>query len=93
MNRTQRDIKWLADGIVSGAIRRGIPERLECLAAWHRTVAEAEKAGRGETHDYATASEAYSEAIDRLHKAGVGIPEGEFTFSPCCGPDLPEVLQ
>jgi hypothetical protein len=33
--RTERDLHWLAENFSTGRIVRGIPERLECLAAWN----------------------------------------------------------
>lgn len=80
--RTERDLRWLAESFSAGRITRGLPERLECLAAWHRLALEA-KAGN-ELSDHAAA---YVAACERLRAAGVDPSEGEFTFSPCCGPD------
>ncbi len=89
MTRTERDLRWLADNICAKRIVRGIPERLEALAAWHRNVQEAEKAANGEPNDHDIAQHAYFLATARLRDAGVGVPTGELTLSPCCGPDLP----
>lgn len=89
--RTERDLRWLAVNFSAGNIQRGIPERLECLAAWHRTNLEAEKARQGQAHSYEEANAAYAAAIGRMLAAGVGEPEGDFTFSPCCGPDDPHI--
>ena len=87
--RTTRDLAWLADNFSTMRITRGIAERLECLAAWHRVGVEAEKGLAGEPNDYAGAGRAYAASIERLRASGVGPSEGQFTFSPCCGPDLP----
>jgi len=86
--RTERDLNWLAANFSAGHITRGIAERLECLAAWHRTVLEAEKAGSGMPSDYGRASAVYRACVERLRESGVGPAVGEYTFSPCCGPDL-----
>ncbi len=86
--RTERDLRWLAVNFTAGNITKGLPERLECLAAWHRVGVEANKAANGEPHKHTEASLAFNETVDRLHAAGVGYSEGEFTFSPCCGPDV-----
>ncbi len=86
--RTERDLRWLAVNFTAGNIVRALPERLECLAAYHRTVVEAEKASNNEPNDFNGASGAYAAAIDRLHAAGVGPSEGALTFSPSCGPDI-----
>lgn len=86
-SRTDRDLRWLAVNFTAGKIVRALPERLECLAAYHRTVLEAEKMANGESNDYVGASEAYVAAIDRLRAAGVLPLEGDLSFSPCCGPD------
>ena len=87
--RTERDLRWIAVSFTSGNITRGLPERLECLAAYHRTVVEAEKASNGQQNEYHAASRAYEAAIFRLRQAGVDESSGELTFSPCCGPDAP----
>lgn len=85
--RTERDLRWLAESFSAGRIARGIPERLECLAAWWRVVAEADKALSNEPNDYDGANAALSTSIGRMRAAGVGESDGEFTFSPWCGPD------
>ncbi len=87
--RTERDLYALANAFSTGKITQGLPERLECLAAWHRLSIEAEKSGDGQPHNYEAAGEAYMTSIKRLHMAGVDFSDGEFTFSPCMGPDLP----
>lgn len=87
--RTERDLRALAVNFSAGAIKRGLPERLECLAAWHRAVIEAEKAEKGEPNDYLGATEKEALATERLRVAGVGQADGEFAMSPCMGPDLP----
>lgn len=89
-SRTERDLQWLADNFSSQNIMRGLPERLECLAAWHRMVIEAEKSANREPNNFEIASKAYAEAFRRLPEVGVGPTEGEYAFSPCLGPDLPE---
>jgi len=86
--RTERDLSWLAANFSAGHITRGLAERLECLAAWHRTVLEAEKAESGMPNDFGRASAMYQSSVERLREAGVGPAVGEYTFSPCCGPDL-----
>jgi len=86
--RTERDLNWLAVNFSAGHITRGLAERLECLAAWHRTVLEAEKAASGMTSDFGRASVMYRASVERLQEAGVGPSVSEYTFSPCCGPDL-----
>ncbi len=86
---TERDLRWLAVNYSAGRITKGLPERLECLAAWHRMVVEAEKASSGGIGDWEAASRAYGDALARLRAAGVADSEGEFAFSPCCGPDAP----
>lgn len=85
--RTERDLRWLAVSFSAGIITQALPERLECLAAYHRTVVEAGKQANGEPNDYDGASRAYVVAIDRLRAAGVFPSEGEFAYSPCCGSD------
>lgn len=87
--RTERDLRILAAHFSDGRIVRALPERLECLAAWHRMVIEAEKANDGRPNSYAEMSAAYSSTIDRMEAAGVGLAQGVYTFSPCMGPDLP----
>lgn len=90
--RTERDLRALAVGFSAANIKNGLPERLECLAAYHRTVVEADKASAGQPHAYDAADREYATSIKRLRDAGVDFPEGEFTFSPCMGPDLPDVF-
>jgi hypothetical protein len=85
--RTERDLRWLAESFSAQRIVRGIPERLECLAAWHRLCQEAEKAQCGETNAYVVAEAAYATAVKRLHAVGVGPSDGENVNSPSCGPD------
>lgn len=88
--RTERDLRWLAVNFSVGNISAAtLSARLECLAACHRQVIEAEKASNSEPHDFPGAVNAYNLAIASLHAAGVGQPEGEFSLSPCCGPDIP----
>lgn len=87
--RTERDLTALAAAFSDGRAARAVPERLECLAAWHRMVIEAEKANDGQPNAYTVASVAYSAAIDRMLTAGVSASEGKYTFSPCMGPDAP----
>ena len=88
--RTERDLRALAVGFSTGKIQRGLPERLEALAAALRVYVESTKAVRGEPHDFRGAVLAENAAVDRLRAAGVLPGEGEFTFSPCMGPDAPE---
>lgn len=85
--RTERDLRWLAVNFSLGNITNTLPERLECLAAYHRFTIEAEKKANGEPHDYDSAARAYDTAVDRMRAAGVGLSEGELSHSPCCGPD------
>lgn len=87
--RTERDLTAIAAAFSDGRIACALPERLECLAAWHRMALEAEKANAGQPNAYAVASVAYSAAIDRMLTAGVAASEGKYTFSPCMGPDVP----
>jgi hypothetical protein len=87
--RTERDLRWLAEEFSAGKITRGIPERLECLAAWHRVSIQAEFAVNGQPNSYGREMRAYNAAVERLRQAGVEDPCGELTFSPCCGPDEP----
>lgn len=85
--RTERDLRAIAVSFSAGRIVRGLPERLECLAAWHRTVIEAEKAGNNEPNNYDVAHRDYAVSVGRLRLAGVAQSVGEFTLSPCMGPD------
>ena len=89
--RTERDLRWLAVNFSAGTIVRALPERLECLAAWHRVTLEAEKASNGQPHTFDVADREYAAAIQKLRAAGVEESMGEFTFSPACGPDAPRV--
>jgi hypothetical protein len=90
--RTERDLRWLAVNFSMGTITRGIPERLECLAAWHRLCVEADKIANGKPSEHWQKVNAdYAATIERLHAVGVEEADGEFTFSPCCGPDRVEV--
>jgi hypothetical protein len=85
-SRTEHGLQWLATNFSSGRIKRGLPERLECLAAFARTVEEAGKLNNGEPNDFAAAHRAYGVVQDRLRAAGVGPAEAG--ASPWCGPDL-----
>lgn len=87
--RTERDLRRLAAAFSSGTITRALPERLECLAAWHRLSVEAEKASDDRPHGYEQAVKVFNETIRKMRAAGVGPSEGEYAFSPCMGPDLP----
>lgn len=86
-SRTDRDLRGLAAGFSAGTITKALPERLECLAAYHRTIIEADKEIRGQPNNYREMVDAYNAAIARMFNLGVRIPDGEYTFSPCMGPD------
>lgn len=85
--RTERDLRALAVGFSAGNITLALPERLECLAAYHRTVVEAEMAVNGQQNTYDAADREYAASIARLRAAGVNLADGEFTLSPCMGSD------
>lgn len=88
--RIERDLRALAVNFSAGNVRAcALPERLECLAAYVRTVLEAEKAANGEPNAFDARSVDYNVAIDRMRAAGVGYGEGEFALSPCMGADQP----
>lgn len=86
--RTERDLHHLGIMFSKQEIVQGIPERLECLAAWHRMSIEASKVWAGEPNVYKDAAEAYCSAIQRLDSVGVGSAESTDAMSPCLGPDL-----
>ncbi len=87
--RVERDLRALAVGFSAGNIVRALPERLECLAAYYRTVIAAEKIDVNGRAAYDAADRKYGASIKRMRDAGVAVSEGEFTFSPCMGPDEP----
>ena len=85
--RTEKDLRYLAVQFSSGNITKGIPERLECLAAWHRVVVESAKSINGEANDPKGAEVAFTQARTKLQAAGVDITlEG---LSQWCNPDEP----
>lgn len=70
--RTARDLRRLAVAFSTGTITRALPERLECLAAWHRLSVEAERASDGQPNGYEHAVKVFDETVRKMHAAGVG---------------------